>query len=226
MRRLARILACSLSGILALAAAAAWVCSTGRSDSLSRVTHRPASPKAIAHAKREDLRTLSFTTVWSTRGGLQFGRFEAELWTERAEDLAHGWRLRTFPLPARAPKHWHLHDVVRSEWDVLGFAYAAGDDGDRPDGRGGGMGPTAPFWYVRIPYWAIVTITALWPASTLVGATARLLRRRRTPPGFCPDCGYDLRATPDRCPECGCMAFPRPPRSPANSPEARPPGRG
>jgi hypothetical protein len=50
------------------------------------------------------------------------------------------------------------------------------------------------------PYWAVVGPLAVLPAT--YGAH-RWLSRRRSRPGACPNCGYDLRATPDRCPECG-----------------------
>jgi hypothetical protein len=48
-----------------------------------------------------------------------------------------------------------------------------------------------------VPLWFICLITAPLPAFRL----ARL--RRRYPPGHCPRCRYDLRATPHQCPECG-----------------------
>lgn len=54
---------------------------------------------------------------------------------------------------------------------------------------------------IGLPYGFICFISAIAPAAWL---TARL-RRKRPPPGLCPQCGYDLRATPDRCPECGTV---------------------
>lgn len=47
-----------------------------------------------------------------------------------------------------------------------------------------------------------VLLTVPYFFLDLQDARSRRLRAR----GFCPKCGYDLRATPDRCPECGLAA--------------------
>jgi hypothetical protein len=59
-------------------------------------------------------------------------------------------------------------------------------------------------------------LSLAWPLVVSVGCCAwtfaRLRRHWRLPPGRCPACGYDLRATPQeggallsRCPECGAV---------------------
>jgi hypothetical protein len=53
---------------------------------------------------------------------------------------------------------------------------------------------------VFLPYWLLAILFAAAPAFWAISFAKSL---RRTPAGFCPTCGYDLRATPNRCPECG-----------------------
>jgi hypothetical protein len=55
-------------------------------------------------------------------------------------------------------------------------------------------------WHsIFLPAWLVVFVAAILPACWY----AHWVSRRGKPVGYCPACGYDLRATPDRCPECG-----------------------
>jgi hypothetical protein len=54
-----------------------------------------------------------------------------------------------------------------------------------------------------IPWWFIVTLTALLPAATLAKAPLIIRHHRRRQRNLCTHCGYDLRSSTDRCPECG-----------------------
>jgi hypothetical protein len=56
---------------------------------------------------------------------------------------------------------------------------------------------------LEFPCWVPALLFAVFPARRVVRAVRH---SRRTRLGFCPSCGYDLRATPDRCPECGAAA--------------------
>jgi hypothetical protein len=56
---------------------------------------------------------------------------------------------------------------------------------------------------LEIPWWSLLVLFSLLPASRWIAGRRRRAKARR---GLCPACGYDLRATPDRCPECGASA--------------------
>ena len=85
------------------------------------------------------------------------------------------------------------------------WKFSAGTTEDSfPGGRE--ISPNQPrydyrYHYVIVPDWFLLAVSAMLPAAWLV----RRLRSRRPRPGFCRQCGYDLRATPWRCPECGTI---------------------
>jgi len=81
-------------------------------------------------------------------------------------------------------------------WNRMGFGA-----GRYPtvNGSGGNSGKIHS-QYLAVPFWFGLLLTSILPLRRFY-----VFRRDRRIPGFCDQCGYDLRATPDRCPECGIV---------------------
>jgi hypothetical protein len=58
--------------------------------------------------------------------------------------------------------------------------------------------------------WAMEIFGALPLLKLFMLIRRAIAAKAQTSPGFCANCGYDLRATPDRCPECGAVPKNRP----------------
>jgi hypothetical protein len=138
-------------------------------------------------------RSLHQTTscVVSKAGRIGFGQVTFVLSAPPVEQpsLHAGWTHNRTPRPADATTHAPYY---RSSFN-LDFSL-----------RRDASHPTTVFdvpgsfsqWSVGLPHWSLVLLFAILPAWWL-------LRRLRVPPGHCPRCNYDLRASPVRCPECG-----------------------
>jgi hypothetical protein len=92
------------------------------------------------------------------------------------------------------------------DYRMMGFRVASSAGGRVTMGSVIGTLIIPPHITLGAPHWFLLTLLAILPIM-------RLAPRRRRRPGWCQNCGYDLRASPDRCPECGTPA----PASPASA---------
>ena len=112
------------------------------------------------------------------------------------------------PVPFLGPDGIAIFHLDRSDspptpfvWRTLGFNHRTSDGWLIP-----GEMVHSSEW--AIPYWILVVLFALLPASRL----RRYLKNYNRKPGHCRACNYDLRAhhPGDKCPECGTLIPDRP----------------
>jgi hypothetical protein len=127
-------------------------------------------------------------------GGLL--RFEGATYT----DGALGWNHVSYSTPqSNPPGLWgevRTRDRRGGRLTDMGIAYARIDYNF--DGR-------KVRHAVYLPHWAVAASLLILPAIWL-----RKRLRHTHLPGFCKQCGYDLRASTERCPECGTAIDPAP----------------
>jgi len=137
-------------------------------------------------------------------------------WNE-AERLRSSWGFTLFDGRLFVERDFVLepstqyHNAAMDGWDYYG---TTGDDliPSSPryfswfqykryrDNAGGNYQAPVDSWSVGVRLWPVAVTMAVIPSLSI---WRRICRKRNSRLGFCPRCGYDLRATPDRCPECG-----------------------
>jgi hypothetical protein len=125
------------------------------------------------------LATRNATTVWlySSSGFCQMG---LDMWRYDHPQRSSDWTWRT--------SHNRIN-TVRSAWILSGWWKQS---------RNRQTFSTS----IQFSYAFVIVLSSVPPLTSML---VRRWQRRRQRAGFCPACGYDLRATPDRCPECGAV---------------------
>ncbi len=99
-------------------------------------------------------------------------------------------------------------DRLLSGWGESGYAGFGGFGAGTLEGHFSGFKnqgrapPDFRFQWIAMPCWVLAAAPALLPVMWM---RRHLVIRRNHGPGYCSQCGYDLRATTDRCPECGTI---------------------
>lgn len=138
---------------------------------------------------------------WEHNGPIVHRATTLQNWQVRASDqgldpiIVH--RLTTPPPISDYFNGRGTHTPAPAAWEKCGVSV----------GRGPMLG--RPGWFIVLPHHWIAALFAVAPMWTGLLHARRMWRawrwRRR---GWCPKCGYDLRATPRQCPECGYEAIP------------------
>jgi hypothetical protein len=130
--------------------------------------------------------------------GYESSWFTASL-QSRGGQLAFAFTRRTSPMPSgewrgRGWIHQDESDASAITNNRSGFAAVGGQVIN-------GVDWAATRSALVVPIWSIAAVLAI-PSG---GVIVHRIRQSRRPPGLCPSCGYDLRASPGRCPECGIL---------------------
>jgi hypothetical protein len=184
--------------LLFVGIAALWIRSYFAYDQLDRetVTLRPARPdgpspappadgKAAVLVETSGVRSVAGSVGTFRRNLVVEPELEPRLYAEARKMAGH-------------PVRWKRLDATHLNPREAGSPFGIRRYEDRRARPGGS---SLDQWWLSVPYWmplAIMAMPGLWYSY-------RRLRQRRLKPGFCPSCGYDLRASPDRCPECGIV---------------------
>jgi hypothetical protein len=174
-----------------------WARGHWTQDMLARISvtddgHTLRETLLLAHNFRDILYLARGTETYQLFSGPATEMFRKRRTTDA------GWRYgkgeHSWP-PPRQPESSIGHFFYDPGSPLIGPAHSSPDPTSDPEPRS----IRTDTQRLALPWWFLTLCSAILPALAL----RRRLRVRRRPPGTCPGCGYDLRASPVRCPECG-----------------------